>query len=158
MKEAHSKSRRKPAEPTAKVQRSLSETTGFTRTRRDHKLEQAEDYAELVAALIAQRGEARAVDMARALGVSHVTVVRTLSRLQKAGYIKTEPYRSVFLTGQGQELAERAHARHQIVLDFLLAAGVPKAIADMDAEGIEHHASPETLEAFRKLTARAKES
>jgi len=37
------------------------------------------------------------------------------------------------------------------VVDFLLALGVPKEVAEADAEGIEHHVSPETLEAFRKF-------
>jgi DtxR family manganese transport transcriptional regulator len=39
------------------------------------------------------------------------------------------------------------------VVEFLLALGVPPAIAEADAEGIEHHVSPETLEAFAAVTA-----
>ena len=139
-----------------KPAKSLGAADGFSRTRRDHQLEQAEDYVELIAALIHERGEARAVDMARRLGVSHVTVARTLSRLQKAGLIKTEPYRAVFLTGDGESLATKAHSRHQIVLDFLIAAGVSHSTAVLDAEGIEHHVSPETLEILKKLTGEMK--
>lgn len=123
----------------------------FQRTRRDHQHEQAEDYVELISGLIGERGEARAVDMARALGVSHVTVSRTLSRLQKAGWIRTEPYRAVFLTPAGEQLAAKARSRHRIVLDFLIAAGVSPDTALLDAEGIEHHVSPETLGALQNL-------
>jgi DtxR family manganese transport transcriptional regulator len=33
---------------------------------------------------------------------------------------------------------------------FLLSLGVPKKIAELDAEGIEHHVSPETLQALER--------
>jgi len=37
-----------------------------------------------------------------------------------------------------------------LVADFLRSLGVPAAIAHTDAEGMEHHASKETLAAFTK--------
>ncbi len=129
----------------------------FDRTRNDHSRERAEDYVELIAELTAERGEARAVDMARRLGVSHVTVTRTVARLQKAGWVKSEPYRAIFLTPAGEELAAEARARHLVVLEFLRAAGVSAQTANLDAEGIEHHVSPETLAALKKLTAKIRE-
>lgn len=117
-------------------------------TRRAHSLERAEDYVETIAELIEQQGEARAVDIARVLGVTHVTVIRTVQRLQREGFVKTLPYRSIFLTEEGSSLAEKARDRHQKVLAFLIALGVPPETAEIDAEGIEHHVSPATLEAF----------
>ena len=138
---------RKPTGP-----KTHARAAGFSRTRKDHALEQAEDYVELVAALIEEHGEARAVDMARRLGVTHVTVTRTLGRLKRLGLIKTEPYRAVFLTAEGRSLAEKSFARHRIVLDFLVASGVSPETAELDAEGIEHHVSPETLQILARLT------
>lgn len=135
-----------------------SGVAGFSRTRKDHQREHAEDYVELIATLLAERGEARAVDMAHRLGVSHVTVTRTLSRLKRDGLIHTEPYRAVFLTSTGEKMADRARSRHSVVLEFLLAAGVHQATATIDAEGIEHHVSPETLEILKKLTRRIRQS
>lgn len=129
-----------------------AQSSRFSRTRKDHALEHAEDYVEMIAALTLEKGEARAVDMAQRLGVSHVTVTRTLGRLQKAGWVRTEPYRAVFLTSQGERLANEARQRHNIVLDFLIKAGVSPDTANIDAEGIEHHVSPETLEILKKLT------
>jgi DtxR family manganese transport transcriptional regulator len=114
----------------------------FRQTRREHSLETAEDYVEVIAALIEASGEARAVDLARHLGVSHVTVIRTVSRLQRDGFVFTRPYRSIFLTEKGAELAESSRRRHDLVLDFLIALGVPEAVARIDAEGLEHHCSP----------------
>ncbi len=43
-----------------------------------------------------------------------------------------------------------ARERHGVVRDFLIMLGVDPAIADADAEGIEHHVSDETLDAFRE--------
>ena len=122
-------------------------------TRREHATETAQDYAEAIADLAAIHGEARAVDLARRLGVSHVTVIRTIARLQRDGYVSTRPYRSIFLTDKGLRTAEESRRRHEIVVAFLRALGVPEAIAQTDAEGIEHHVSPETLAAFKRYTA-----
>jgi len=123
----------------------------FQRTRLDHALETAEDYVELIEALIAERGEARAVDMAERLGVSPVTVGKTVQRLAREGYVTSQPYRAIHLTEAGRALAEASRQRHQIVLRFLLALGVPSEVAEADAEGLEHHASEPTLEAMRRF-------
>lgn len=120
------------------------------RTRVAHASEISEDYVETIADLIDHRGEARVVDIAKCIGVTHVTVIRTIARLQKAGLVVTEPYRSIFLTDAGRKLAEASRRRHQIVLDFLRWLGVGEAAAQADAEGIEHHVSKETLAAFER--------
>jgi len=88
------------------------------------------------------------VDLARRLGVTHVTVNRTVRRLQRDGLVTTEPYRAIFLTPAGQRLARECRERHALVVRFLEALGVPSAVAESDAEGIEHHVSRETLRAF----------
>jgi DtxR family transcriptional regulator, manganese transport regulator len=54
----------------------------------------------------------------------------------------------VMLTDAGKQLAERSQLRHETVLDFLLSIGVSPETAQIDAEGIEHHCSPETLQAM----------
>jgi DtxR family transcriptional regulator, manganese transport regulator len=122
----------------------------FKRTRREHAMELAQDYAEAIADLTASHGEARAVELARLFGVTHVTVIRTIGRLQRDGYVSTRPYRSIFLTDKGSRLAEESRRRHEIVVAFLRSLGVPEEIAQTDAEGIEHHVSPETLTAFKR--------
>jgi len=93
------------------------------------------------------------VDLAARLGVTHVTVIRTVARLQREGLVSSRPYRAIFLTESGSALAKKSRERHQTVVAFLEAVGVPPAIAQRDAEGIEHHISPETLTAFRKVIA-----
>jgi len=123
------------------------------RTRQQHAQERAQDYVEAIADLLAERGEARATDLARNLGVTHVTVIRTVQRLQRDGLVTTQPYRSIFLTDAGKRLAIKAKARHQTVVAFLEALGVSSATARADAEGIEHHVSNETLQAFERFVA-----
>ena len=120
-------------------------------TRSAHGEERSQDYAETIADLIDDCGEARATDIARRLGVTHVTVIKTIARLQRDGVVTTRPYRSIFLTDQGRKLADEARRRHAIVLDFLIKLGVPAETAAVDAEGIEHHVSEETLEVFQKF-------
>jgi len=61
------------------------------------------------------------------------------------------PYRGVFLTDSGQELAARVRSRHRLVVDVLLAIGVPAEAAEADAEGIEHYVSETTLKAFARF-------
>src|SRR5438552_11792604 len=84
----------------------------LSQTRREHANEIAEDYAEAIADLIAETGEARVVDLAKRLGVTHVTVNRTIVRLQKAGFVTSQPYRAIFLTERGRDLAATCKSRH----------------------------------------------
>ncbi len=123
----------------------------FRQTRDAHRAEVAEDYVELIADLIESAGEARAVDIARRLGVSHATVVKTINRLQQNGLVLSPPYRSIFLTDAGRRVAEASRKRHQIVLEFLRTIGVSEETAQADAEGMEHHVSRETLAAFGRV-------
>jgi len=121
------------------------------RARRDRAQELAQDYVELIAELIDRTGEARAVDLARRLGVTHVTVNRTVQRLRRDGLVTTEPYRSIFLTPAGRRLARETRERHDLVVSMLTALGVPLAVAESDAEGIEHNVSREPLRAFQRF-------
>lgn len=120
------------------------------RTRNDHASETAEDYVEAVLEIIDSKGSCRVVDLTKRFAVSHVTVTRIISRLQKEGYVVTEPYRPIELTQTGRELAQSSRERHEIVLNFLIALGVPPDIAEIDAEGLEHHVSEKTLSVFRQ--------
>lgn len=127
----------------------------FTRVREAHTMETTEDYVELIADLIHANMEARLSDLAERFGVSHPTASKVVSRLQKEGYVVSQPYRSIFLTEKGEALAKECKARHQIIVDFLLSIGVPPELAESDAEGIEHHISQETLDIFKAKTKKS---
>ena len=123
----------------------LSKGMSFSKVRNAHKTENTEDYLELIAELLNSKGEARIVDIAESLGITQATANKTIQRLQTQGYIKREPYRSIFLTFEGQKIASESKKRHNIVYNFLLNLGVDKNTASEDAEGIEHHVSEKTL-------------
>ncbi len=136
-----------PEEPT--------QARRFERTRTARGAAMLEDYAELIADLLAAGGEARATDIARRFGVSHATAVKTVARLRREGLATGKPYRGVFLTEAGHALADRVRARHRLVVDMLIAVGVPEEAAESDAEGIEHYVSDMTLDAFARFLRNA---
>lgn len=128
-----------------------AQAEGFATVRLAHENEIAEDYVELIAELIETRGEARPVDIAERLGVKPPTVTKNIGRLRKAGFVRREPYRSVFLTDAGQALADACRRRHRLVVAFLIGIGIDEETAERDAEGIEHHVSDRTLAAFDRF-------
>ena len=135
-----------PAEPAQALR------FGKARTARSSAL--LEDYVELIADLLAAYGEARATDVAKRVGVTHATAIKTIARLKREGLVTARPYRAIFLTDVGLKLADRVRARHRLVIEFLLAVGVPAESAEADAEGMEHHASEATLNAFARFLGR----
>jgi DtxR family manganese transport transcriptional regulator len=142
-----------PSQPasSAPARSTTAQASSLSKARQDNAREIAEDYVEAIADLITLTGEARVVDLARTLGVTHVTVSRTITRLQRQGFVRSEPYRSIFLTESGAALARDCKSRHETVTAFLRALGVRRETAERDAEGIEHHVSDETLAAFLKF-------
>jgi len=145
----NTRERRSKAAPQLPAELTQARRFGKTRSAQSGAL--LEDYVELIADLLATSGEARPTDVARRLGVSHATAIKTISRLKREGLATGRPYRGVFLTEAGQTLAERVRSRHRLVVDVLLALGVPTEAAEADAEGMEHHASETTLKAFAQF-------
>ena len=126
----------------------VTQARRFGKTRTAQATAIAEDYVELISDLLAGRGVARPTDIAKRLGVSHATAIKAIARLKRDGLATSQPYRGVYLTPAGHALAERVRARHRLVVDLLVAIGVPPETAEADAEGIEHHVSDQTLKAF----------
>lgn len=129
---------------------------GFRQAREARRSELLEDYVELIDDLVTANGEARQVDIAAYLGVAQPTVARALNRLAEAGLVERKPYRGIFLTDAGRKLAQEGRERHAVVERFLIDVGVDPEIACIDAEGIEHHVSPETLAAFKAFSEKKK--
>lgn len=125
----------------------------FGRAREAQSRALLEDYTELIAELSEAQGEARITDIAARLGVAHPTATKAVARLKREGLAVSRPYRGVFLTEAGAAMAAAASARHRVVVDLLVAVGVPPEAAEVDAEGIEHHVSDATLRAFAAFIA-----
>lgn len=125
----------------------------FARARECQASAVQEDYVEMIGDLIAAHGEARIADIAERMGVAQPTATKAIGRLKREGLATSRPYRGIFLTDAGAELAERVRARHRTVVALLVAVGVPAEIAEIDGEGLEHHVSATTLAAFEKFLA-----
>ncbi len=123
----------------------------FKKVRDAHRTENTEDYLEIIADLLNTSGEARIVDIANRLDIAQATANKTIQRLHNQGYVKKEPYRSIFLTLKGQEVASVSKKRHIIVLTFLKKLGLDLKTAEVDAEGIEHHVSDKTLKKMEQF-------
>tara|TARA_Y100001970_G_scaffold154618_1_gene189462 strand:- start:10075 stop:10470 length:396 start_codon:yes stop_codon:yes gene_type:complete len=123
----------------------------YRNVRDDHKNENTEDYLELIAELLHKKGEARIVDIANILGIAQATANKTIQRLHNQGFVKKEPYRSIFLTLKGQKIASFSKKRHKIVFRFLRNLGIDIKTAEIDSEGIEHHVSEKTLKRMEKF-------
>jgi DtxR family manganese transport transcriptional regulator len=128
----------------------FQQNSDFSKVKEDHQAELVEDYVEEIANLFACRGEVRCADLAKRFGVSAAAVSKFISRLRSAGLVESEPYRGVFLTLEGKQLAKKVARRHHIVYQTLIKMGVPESKAKADAEGIEHHCSKATVEAMQR--------
>jgi DtxR family manganese transport transcriptional regulator len=143
-----------PTHPASILPEEPTQASRFGKARTAQSGALLEDYVELISDLLTSGGEARPTDIARRLGVAHATAIKTIGRLKREGLAVAKPYRGVFLTEAGESLAARVRARHRVVVDLLLAVGVPFEAAESDAEGIEHHVSDTTLAAFARFLAR----
>ncbi len=123
----------------------------YRKVRDDHAHETAQDYVEAVSDIVHRQGVCRVKDLSALMGVSHVTVSRIVSRLVEEEYLVTEPHKPIRLTEHGERLAAESRRRHEIVMRFLLALGVPAPEAGPDAEGIEHHVGPATLRSMERF-------
>ncbi|MCT2539678.1 manganese-binding transcriptional regulator MntR [Sedimentimonas flavescens] len=123
----------------------------FARAREAQAVALLEDYVEMIGDLIEEFGEARVADIAERMGVAQPTATKAIGRLKREGLATSRPYRGVFLTDKGADLANRVRGRHRTVVEFLVAVGVPHSVAELDAEGIEHHVSDETLAVFERF-------
>jgi DtxR family manganese transport transcriptional regulator len=122
------------------------------RVRRQHSDELAQDYVEA----IWKGGEGlRVKDLQAVFGVSHVTVVRMLRRMEGQGLVTYARRQGVHLTDSGRALAQAAAERHALLVRFFSALGVSPEQADADAEGAEHHLSRETYAAIARFLGEA---
>ena len=120
------------------------------RVRQQHSDELTEDYVEAIADLLQKNGQARVIDLQGIFGVSHVSVIRALKRIEERKLIHKTVEGSWRLTETGEAMAKASSERHELVLNFLQELGVSDLQAQVDAEGMEHHLSSETLSAMRR--------
>jgi len=121
------------------------------RVRRQHSSELAQDYVEAIFNRLQAGSPVRVTDLQEDFGVSHVSVIRALRRVESQGLLHYDKEEGIELTHEGQQVAEKAFARHQLLVRFFRTLGVSERQADADAEGTEHHLSEETVQAIERF-------
>ena len=122
------------------------------------RTDRMEDYLEVIYELIQQKGYATAVDISESLNVSSPSVTKMLQRLDENRYLRYERYRGISLTPEGVTMAENIHNKHSLLVEFLKMIGVDENVANIDAEGIEHHLHSETLKKLQVFINAVKNS
>jgi Mn-dependent DtxR family transcriptional regulator len=110
-----------------------------------------EDYLEVIYELLKEKGYVKSKDISKILNVKASTVTIMLKTLAEKKLINYEKYGGITLTEEGVKKAEEISKKHKIIIDFLLLLGIDEKQANLEAEGIEHIISDETLRKIEKL-------
>lgn len=137
-------------EPVPKGTR-LESIRDANNTKKEDRTDRMEDYLEVIFELIQQKGYATTVDISKYLNVSSPSVTKMVQRLDESGHLKYEKYRGISLTNEGVRVAQSIRERHGLLAEFLKMIGVTADIANRDAEGIEHHMHPESLQKLEEF-------
>ena len=97
-----------------------------------------------------EKGYARSIDEAAALGVTKPSVSVAMKKLRENGYILMDGDNLLSLTPAGEAIADRIYLRHTVLTQMFVALGVSEETARQDACKIEHDLSDETFEAIRR--------
>ena len=112
--------------------------------------ESGEDYLEMILMLQKEKGYARSIDVAAALGVTKPSVSVAMKKLRENGYIAVDGEGNLTLLEPGREIAERIYSRHRLLTHFFMQLGVDEKTAAEDACKAEHILSEQTLEKIRE--------
>jgi Mn-dependent DtxR family transcriptional regulator len=118
-------------------------------SRRD--ISRVEDYLEAIYNLDQEKGYISASDISERLKVKVPTVSSMVGKLAKEGYLVRERYRGMKLTEKGTRVARSVIRRHETIFELLSMLGLGKEVAYEDAEGIEHHLHPTTIQKFERM-------
>ncbi len=113
--------------------------------------ESQENYLERILLLQREKGYARSVDIAEALGVTKPSVSHAMKMLRQHGYILMDDENLITLTPSGDEIAQTMAERHHSLARIFMRMGVPEKTAYADACKIEHDISEESFEALRRF-------
>ena len=108
----------------------------------------AEDYLEMILMLREEKGYARSIDIAAALGVTKPSVSFAMKKLRENGYIQMDESSYITLTETGMKIAQRIYELHKALTRILMQIGVDEKTAREDACKIEHDISDETFRAI----------
>jgi len=80
-----------------------------------------ERYLEGIYILQEKNGVARTSELVKLFGVVSGTITNTVKRLKRDGLVAHQPYRGVYLTEEGHNIALRAIRKHRLLTKLLTA-------------------------------------
>ena len=112
-----------------------------------------EQYVESIAQLLRQDRVTNVSDIADACGVSRPAASRSVRELVEKGLAEHKAYGYVTLTPEGQALAERLFARHEILRRFIEEVlQFDSDFADLEACRLEHVLEDTLVNRIEKLS------
>lgn len=111
-----------------------------------------ENYLEAIYELSSLGTGARVSDIAERLNVTKASTNSAMATLAEKGLIVNEKYREVFLTQEGQKLAEFTSKKHHVIQQFLTRVlHIELLTAETDACAIEHVISNTSIAAMQEF-------
>jgi len=111
-----------------------------------------ENYLEAIYELSREKNFARISDIAERLKVSKASASSAVQTLMNKGLVQTEKYREVYLTEEGEKIAELTSQKHDTIREFFIKVlKIDAEIADVDACAIEHVISNAAIRAMDKI-------
>lgn len=111
-----------------------------------------EDYLRTIYALEEEIQPVIAARVAEEVGVTPSTMVSTLRRLEREGYLKVLRRKEIHLTAEGKQVAERILRRHFLLERFLTdLLGLDWVKAHQEAHRLEHAVSQDVEDRLAKL-------
>ncbi|MCI7322866.1 MAG: metal-dependent transcriptional regulator [Lachnospiraceae bacterium] len=112
--------------------------------------ESAENYLETILILSRKLPVVRSVDIANELGYKKSSISIAMKNLREKNQITVTDAGFIYLTEEGQQIAEMIYERHELLSECLTRLGVDPETAAADACRIEHVISPESFAAIKK--------
>ena len=113
-------------------------------------LQSSEDYLETILQIQNKKGVVRSIDIAHELNFSKASVSIAMKKLRENNYILVDENGYITFTEEGYKIAQRVQEKHELLTNALIALGVSKEQAEIDACKVEHNVSDETFDAIKR--------
>ena len=112
--------------------------------------ESSEDYLETILILRERNGNVRSIDIVNEMNYSKPSISIAMKKLRTSRLIEMDMNGYITLTSEGESIARRIYARHQLLQNVLMALGVDPETASEEACRIEHDINDDT---YNKINA-----
>lgn len=106
--------------------------------------ESSEDYLETILILRERNGNVRSIDIVNEMNYSKPSISIAMKKLRTSRLIEMDMNGYITLTVEGENIARRIYARHQLLQNVLMSLGVDPATASEEACRIEHDINDDT--------------